>query len=76
MKEIFEKQIGPYAQAAVEIVGGKARAGLELDLAKLLDDAAVKVKAAIPGTVEEPFVDAIVAQLKTAIGIEPVKAPA
>ena len=69
MKEVFEKQIGEYVKVEVVAAAGELKAIQSVNLGKILDDAAAKVKEKIPGSVEEPFVDGIVAQLKAAIGI-------
>lgn len=65
--ELAHKEIGEYLSVDAKLENGKLIAQASLDVSKLLDDAAIKLKAMVPGKVEEPFVDGIVAQLKEII---------
>lgn len=76
MKELFEKQVAEHLKVEVVVEGSELKAIQSLDLGAVLDKAAAAVKAKIPGNIEEPFVDSIVAQLKAAIGLSPAPAPA
>jgi len=69
MKELAEKQLNQYVKVEAIAEAGQLKAIASLDLGAVLDAAAVAIKAKIPGSIEEPFVDAIVAKLKEEIGL-------
>jgi hypothetical protein len=68
--ELAKKEIGQYLDVELKLDGGELVAIQKLDLAALLDDAGAKLKASIPGSVEEPFVDFVVKALKDQLGLK------
>ncbi len=70
-KEIAEKQLVKYVKVEAIADETSVKGVLSIDIGALLDDGAAALKAKIPGSIEEPFVDAIVAKLKEEIGLNP-----
>lgn len=61
--ELVQKQLGPVA-VDVALKDGALVAELKIPLADLLDMGAAKVKAAIPGQIDDAVIDVVVSALK------------
>ena len=59
-KELFEKQLGAIASVSVGLKEGGLVAEIRVPVAALLDVAAAKVKAAIPGQVDDVIIDLVI----------------
>lgn len=64
-KEFFEKDLGSVAKVDVGLKSGSLVASFELPLVAILQAGATKVKAAIPGQVDDAIIDLIVNTLIT-----------
>lgn len=62
--EILHENLGNIAVVDVSLSGGGLKASLEIPLVALLEAAAVKAKAAIPGQIDDVFFDLVIAALK------------
>ncbi len=58
-KELFEKNLGNIAKLEVAFKEGSLQASVSMPVMELLDLAAAKVKAKIPGQVDDAIIDLI-----------------
>jgi len=62
--DIIEKQLGKYANVQLDLVGGALVAKLEVPVIALVKEAALVVKAKIPGTIDDMIIDALLAEVE------------
>lgn len=62
--DIIEKQLGKYANVQLDLVAGALVAKLEVPVIALVKEAALVVKAKIPGTIDDMIIDALLAEVE------------
>ena len=62
--DIIEKQLGKFANVQLDLVGGALVAKLEVPVIALVKEAALVVKAKIPGTIDDMIIDALLAEVE------------
>jgi len=62
--DIIEKQLGKFGKAELDLVGGEIVAKVSVPVVALVKEAAVAVKAKIPGSIDDMIIDALLAEVE------------
>jgi hypothetical protein len=62
--DIIEKQLGKYGKAEIDLEGGELVAKVSIPVIALVKEAAVHVKAKIPGSIDDLIIDALLAEIE------------
>ena len=62
--DIIEKQLGKYGKAELDLTGGELVAKVSIPVIALVKEAAVIVKAKIPGAIDDMIIDALLAEIE------------
>lgn len=62
--DIVEKQLGKYGKVELDIEGGALVGKVSVPVVELVKEAAVVVKAKIPGSIDDMIIDALLAEIE------------